>query len=321
VVLATGGYAGCYPNTTTTSLCDGSGLLAALAAGAELADLELVQFHPTAYAGPGPTFLLTEALRGAGARLVDRAGRRFLLDVDPRGELAPRAVVARAIAERLRADAGRAVYLDARHLGPSLLPVRFPGFVARCRAVGLDPLREPVPVAPAAHYTMGGVVTDATGRTGVPGLLAAGECARTGAHGANRLASNSLLEAVVFGRRAGGTAVAEAARPPSGPVRAAAPPAGAAPADERAVLRDAAGPLRSGGALRAGLLRLGLAPGLAGLLLRAALLREESRGAHVRTDHPEEDPAWRGLEVVTRRAGSGPPEVTARPRAAAVAAS
>jgi L-aspartate oxidase len=151
VVLATGGYAGRWPRTTTAELVDGSGLLAALAAGAELADLEMVQFHPTAYAGPGRTFLLTEALRGAGAWLVDASGRRFLRDVDERAELAPRAVVSRAIAERLLATGEPSVFLDARHLGPDLLRTRFPGFVARCGAVGLDPAREVVPVAPAAH--------------------------------------------------------------------------------------------------------------------------------------------------------------------------
>ena len=308
VVLATGGYAGRYPRSTTTSLCDGSGLLAALAAGAELADLEFVQFHPTAYAGAGPTFLLTEALRGAGAWLVDGAGRRFAFDADPRGELAPRAVVARAIAERLAAGEP-AVYLDARHLGRERLAARFPGFVARCRAVGLDPSERPVPVAPTAHYTMGGVITDLCGRTGVPGLLAAGECARIGVHGANRLASNSLLEAVVFGRLAGRAALAEAAGPPGGPTRAAeaAPPS----AGEGAVLAAAAGPLRSAGGLREGLRS---ATGLAALILRAALLREESRGAHVRTDRPEEDPAWAALEVVARR---DVPGVFARPRSPA----
>jgi L-aspartate oxidase len=295
VVLGTGGYAGRYARTTTSPLVDGSGLLAALAAGADLADLEMVQFHPTAYAGPGATFLLTEALRGAGAHVVDASGRRFLLEVDPRAELAPRAVVSRAIAERLAATGEPAVFLDARHLGRELLRTRFPGFVARCGRVGLDPAREPVPVAPAAHYTMGGIVTDADGRSGVPGLLAAGECARTGVHGANRLASNSLLEAVVFGRRAGVAAAAEASGRWAGPVRAAVPP------EDRPALGPAAGPLRSGGELRQELDRLGpAAAGLAGLVLRSALLREESRGAHVRTDHPAEDPAWARLEVVAR---------------------
>ena len=314
VVLATGGYAGRYPRSTTTPLCDGSGLLAALAAGAELADLELVQFHPTAYAGPGRTFLLTEALRGAGARLVDGAGRRFLLDADPRGELAPRAVVSRAIAERLAATGEPAVFLDARHLGGGdALAARFPGFVGRCRRVGLDPARDPVPVSPAAHYAMGGVVTDLSGRTRVPGLLAAGECARTGVHGANRLASNSLLEAVVFGRRAGATAAREAAGPASGRLQAA--PAAPASAEDGPALEAAAGPLRSADGL-ARALRGRDPAGLAGLVMRSALLREESRGAHVRTDLPAEDPGWAALEVVVRLDAGGAPEVAVRSRVA-----
>jgi L-aspartate oxidase len=309
VLLATGGYASRFPRTTTTALCDGSGLLVALAAGAELADLEMVQFHPTAYAGPGATFLLTEALRGAGATLLDGSGRRFLLDVDPRAELAPRAVVSRAIAEHLAATGEPSVFLDARHLGEETLAVRFPGFAARCRAVGLDPLRDLVPVAPAAHYTMGGIVTDRLGRTGVPGLLAAGECARTGLHGANRLASNSLLEAIVFGRRAARTALESAGGPVAGSVRTASPPA----AGDGPALDGAAGPLRSGPALAAALRRL-TRPGLAALVLRAALLREESRGAHVRTDHPDEVPSWAELEIVAALGEDGVPEVAARAR-------
>jgi L-aspartate oxidase len=314
VVLATGGYAGRFPRSTTTRLCDGSGLLAALAAGAELADLEMVQFHPTAYAGPGRTFLLTEALRGDGAWLVDCGGRRFLFDADERGELAPRAVVARALAERL-ASGEPAVFLDARHLGRARLSARFPGFTARCRRAGLDPSRELVPVAPAAHYAMGGVVTDLAGRTGVPGLWAAGECARTGVHGANRLASNSLLEAVVFGRRAGRGALREG-RAPARPLRAAVVPAGPAVDVERAALAAAAGPLRSAGELARALEGLGQAPGgLAALVLRSALLREESRGAHVRTDRPSEDAGWAAFEVVCGPGGL----VTARDRAAVAA--
>ena len=314
VLLATGGYAGLYPHSTTTPLCDGSGLLLAMAAGAELADLELVQFHPTAYAGPGRTFLVTEALRGAGARLVDRVGRRFLQEADPRGELAPRAVVARAIAERLAASGEPAVFLDARHLGRAKLARGFPGFVERCRQAGLDPVRELVPVAPAAHYTMGGIVTDAWGRTRVPGLLAAGECARTGVHGANRLASNSLLEAVVFGRRAARAALAGAADSPGGRLQATPPVPGCGEA-AGAILGRAAGPLRSAAGLRDGLDRLGSASaGLAGLVLRAALLREESRGAHVRTDRPGQDPRWAAMEVVATAGAGSAAEVSARPR-------
>jgi L-aspartate oxidase len=304
-VLATGGYAGLFERTTTTSACDGGGLLAALSAGAALADLEFVQFHPTAYAGGGRTFLLTEALRGAGAHLTDSAGRRFLLDADPRGELAPRAVVTRAIVE----TGLPRVFLDARHLGSETLSREFPGFLARCHGVGIDPLRDAVPIAPAAHYTMGGIVTDGWGHTGVPGLFAAGECARSGVHGANRLASNSLLEAVVFGRRAARAALAGGRRCAA---PAAVPPRATGSgrlglAEVRRILSDSAGPLRWAGGLEAGLERLTAERGaseraeaarqVACLVLRAALLRKESRGAHVRTDHPTEDPAWASREV------------------------
>jgi L-aspartate oxidase len=298
--------------------------MAALRAGAELADLEFVQFHPTAYAGPGRPFLVTEALRGAGAWLVDGDGRRFLLDVDPRGELAPRAVVARGIAERLAATGKPCVFLDARHLGAEQLGRHFPGFLARCRRAGHDPLQAPVPVAPAAHYTMGGVVTDGWGRTGVPGLLAAGECARTGVHGANRLASNSLLEAVVFGRRAGRTAEREAPRPVTNrSLRLAGPAAVGCGKDERDALGRGAGPLGSAPGLRAALARLDGrsmgSGGLAALVLRAALVRDESRGAHVRTDHPADDPAGAEAEVVFGAGGDGMPAVRARRGAGAAA--
>jgi L-aspartate oxidase len=315
-VLATGGYAGLFERSTTTPGCDGSGLLAALGAGAALADLEFVQFHPTAYAGSGPSFLLTEALRGAGAHLVDAGGTRLLAAADPRGELAPRAVVTRAVVEHLR-DTGEAhVFLDARHLGARRLREEFPGFLERCRRAGLDPTAAPVPVAPSAHYTMGGIVTDARGRTAVPRLLAAGECARTGVHGANRLASNSLLEAVVFGRRA---ARAAAEAPPlGGPITIATRGGGqggdraeALALDEvRRTLTDGAGPLRDRLGLERALRRLSRAGGAGGraeaarqvavLVLRAALTREESRGAHVRTDHPDEAQAWASREVVLR---------------------
>jgi L-aspartate oxidase len=318
-ILATGGYAGLFDRSTTTLGCDGSGLVAAHDAGATLADLEFVQFHPTAYGGEGATFLLTEALRGAGAHIIDERGRRFLTDADPRGELAPRAVVTRAIVEHLSATGRPCVFLDARHLGPRTLRHEFPGFLARCRGVGLDPESAPIPVAPAAHYTMGGVVTDSSGRTAVPGLLAAGECARTGLHGANRLASNSLLEAVAVGRRAAHAALATASSlPPGGPVGARrASPSGDAGAldlaEVRHILSQGAGPLRSAGTLEEALRQLAHAVGateaaetarrLSCMVLDAALAREESRGAHVRTDHPREIGAWAAREIVVTPAG------------------
>ncbi|HEX4216598.1 MAG TPA: FAD-dependent oxidoreductase [Candidatus Dormibacteraeota bacterium] len=309
-VLATGGYAGLFDPTTTSHLCDGTGMVMAHLAGAELADLEFVQFHPTVYAGAGDPFLLTEALRGAGAWVGDSRGRRFLFDSDPRGELAPRAVVTRAIAEHLRSTGERSVFLDARHLGAEVLRAHFQGFLANCRRSGIDPLADTVPIAPAAHYTMGGIDTDGWGRTTVPGLLAAGECARTGVHGANRLASNSLLEAVVFGRRAGASALGEVAG--RGPVHAVGPDAGGALTEDgvRGELSRGAGPLRDADGIRDSLTRLAGVRGatveaesarrLARLVLEAALLRVESRGAHVRTDHPEESAAWAAIELVTR---------------------
>jgi L-aspartate oxidase len=201
VVLATGG-AGClFRHTTNPDVATGDGVAAAARAGAEVADLEFVQFHPTALAVPG-TPLISEAVRGEGAVLRDAAGRRFLLEVDPRAELAPRDVVARAVWRRMAEQGGVPVVLDATHLGAERLAARFPGIDAACRAAGFDWSREPVPVVPAAHYAMGGVVTDLAGRTSLPGVWAVGEVANTGVHGANRLASNSLLEGAVFAERA-----------------------------------------------------------------------------------------------------------------------
>ncbi len=194
-MLATGGYAGLYGRTTNSRISNGKGILEAARAGARVADLEFVQFHPTVFDGAHP-FLITEALRGAGAILIDDQGERFV------DELLPRDQVARAVA----AQRGHA-FISAVDLDPDLLRHNFPNFIRNCRLVGIDPLRQPVPIAPAAHYTMGGVATDLDGRSSVEGLYAAGECARTGVHGANRLASNSLLEAAAFGRRAAAAAV------------------------------------------------------------------------------------------------------------------
>lgn len=218
VVLATGG-AGClFRYTTNPDVATGDGVAAAARAGAEVADLEFVQFHPTALAVPG-TPLISEAVRGEGAVLRDAAGRRFLLEVDPRAELAPRDVVARAVWRRMAEQDGAPVVLDATHLGAERLAARFPGIDAACRRAGFDWSREPVPVVPAAHYAMGGVVTDLAGRTSLPGLWAVGEVARTGVHGANRLASNSLLEGAVFAERAARDVAAAASAPGPSPVR------------------------------------------------------------------------------------------------------
>ncbi|MFE5673089.1 L-aspartate oxidase [Agromyces sp. NPDC056523] len=217
VVLATGG-AGClFRHTTNPDVATGDGVAAAARAGAVVADLEFVQFHPTALAVPG-TPLISEAVRGEGAVLRDADGRRFLFDVDSRGELAPRDVVARAVWRRMAEQEGAPVVLDATHLGAERLASRFPGIDAACRAAGFDWSRAPVPVVPAAHYAMGGVVTDLAGRASLPGLWAVGEVARTGVHGGNRLASNSLLEGAVFAERA----ARDVAAAPSAPVAATA---------------------------------------------------------------------------------------------------
>ncbi|HZK60407.1 MAG TPA: L-aspartate oxidase [Cryobacterium sp.] len=201
VILATGGAGSLYRHSTNPALATGDGVAAAWRAGASVADLEFYQFHPTALAVPG-TPLVSEAVRGEGAVLRNAKGERFMLALHPDAELAPRDVVARGIAREMAAQGGEPVRLDATALGRELLERRFPTITAACLAAGLDWAIESIPIAPAAHYWMGGVVTDAWGRSTIPGLYAVGEVARTGAHGANRLASNSLLEAAVFADRA-----------------------------------------------------------------------------------------------------------------------
>jgi L-aspartate oxidase len=273
--------------------------LAALA-GALIGDPEFVQFHPTAIdIGRDPAPLATEALRGEGARLIDRDGRAFMADYHPDAELAPRDVVARAI--HAEHEAGRGAFLDARAAVGEHFPDEFPAVFAACLSGGVDPRREPIPVAPACHYHMGGVVTDEHGRTSLPGLYAAGECASTGVHGANRLASNSLLEAAVFGTRVGRAAAREV-DPGTAPLRAAAPPDLPVPAlaelrqamsREAGVVRDAAGLGRlicRIDALEAAHGRS--APLVAARLIAAcALARRESRGAHFRLDaEPQAEP-------------------------------
>jgi L-aspartate oxidase len=283
-VLATGGYAGLYGRTTNSRISNGKGILEASRAGARVADLEFVQFHPTVYDG-AQSFLITEALRGAGATLVDDEGERFV------DELLPRDQVARAVA----AHRGRA-FISAMHLDPDLLRHNFPNFMRNCRLVGIDPLRQPVPIAPAAHYTMGGVVTDLDGRSTVDGLYAAGECARTGVHGANRLASNSLLEAAAFGRRAG-AAAAGALKVGSGGHGAPRPwrRGTLTVAQVGELLDSAAGVLRTGSELKAALSRLRSgavsaaaadAAEMASMICAAALARPASIGAHQRQDEP-----------------------------------
>lgn len=302
VVLATGGAGQLYRHTTNPAVVTGDGLAAALRAGAATADLELYQFHPTTLALPGG-FLVSEAVRGEGAVLRDAAGERFLLGVHPDAELAPRDVVARAIAERMRRQGGLPVHLDARAIDPSVLAQRFPTISAACRANGLSLADDLLPVTPAAHYWMGGIATDLDGRTSLPGLLAVGEVARTGVHGANRLASNSLLEGVVFARRA--ASALDSLPRGSGPDT---PPIALAPmALDRAALqeamwsgaglsRDAAGLTAAREALRACALPAPLElrtledanlRTCALALIDAALARTRSVGAHHRTDSPD----------------------------------
>jgi L-aspartate oxidase len=293
VVLATGGIGGLYAVTTTPAELTGDGLGLAAMAGALISDPEFVQFHPTAIdVGRDPAPLATEALRGEGAVLVDRSGRRFMGDYHPAAELAPRDVVARAIhAER---GAGRGAFLDAREAVGEAFPHEFPGVFAACLAGGVDPRTQPIPVAPACHYHMGGIATDALGRTSLPGLYAAGECASTGVHGANRLASNSLVEAAVFGARAGRAAAAEI-EAPSAPLHAIAAPALPAPALQQlrgamsrdaGVVRDAAGLSRLLAEIDELEVRHGRCAALVAARLAAAcaLARSESRGAHFRAD-------------------------------------
>ncbi|HKH16931.1 MAG TPA: FAD-dependent oxidoreductase [Solirubrobacteraceae bacterium] len=289
VILASGGAAALWSRTTNPPGSYGSGLLLARAAGADLADLEFVQFHPTAVVGiPGREgFLVSEAVRGEGATLHDAAGERFV------DELQPRDAVARAM-HRLLAETGApAVYLDMTAIDPA----RFPNVVAALRESGHDPATERVPVSPASHYMMGGIASDLNGRSTVAGLYAVGECACTGLHGANRLASNSLSECFVFGHRAARAGLDDPA-PRRQSALAAAPDADLAPAPTRetraAMWRDA-GLERNAPGLR----RLLDDPHpLARLVAASALAREESRGAHARADHPACDAALDGRHSV-----------------------
>jgi len=326
VILASGGAGQVYRVTTNPVVATGDGIAAAWRAGAEIADMEFVQFHPTALdSASSPKFLITEALRGEGAYLLDCDHRRFMPDIHPLAELAPRDVVSREI-ERVMHRCGRPnVWLDARHLGAEFLAHRFPTVTEGCHEAGFDISRDLVPVAPAAHYLIGGVRVDVDGRTSLPGLYAAGECAASGLHGANRLASNSLLEGLVFSRRIVRALELDEGRRVPGRIQVTVDePVGSDQRTVRAALQTVMG--RQAGVTRAGEGLTSAAASIAdltadlggtdlhaietrnllvnaALIVAAARVREESRGTHFRSDHPERDDArWRSHAVWQRGA-------------------
>lgn len=336
IVLASGGAGQLFSHTTNPQVATGDGLALGYRAGAELADIEFYQFHPTALAIPGlPSFLISEAVRGEGAYLRNAAGDRFMLRVDPRGELAPRDVVARAISAEMQRSGATQVYLDLSHLPHETVRSRFPTIDAYCKKAGLDMTTDPLPVAPAAHYLMGGLQTNLWGETNVPGLYACGEVACTGVHGANRLASNSLLEGLVFGARIVERTTRETAR------EAALSDANAFRICELAAVSADQGPLekpslpalqklmwnqvglmRDEAGLRAA--RTELAPWqnalpeprtpadhefknmilIGSLMATAAIERRESRGGHCRRDFPDADTQWRRHIVLSKAAAA-----------------
>ncbi|GGZ23263.1 L-aspartate oxidase [Streptomyces nitrosporeus] len=347
VVLATGGMGQVFSSTTNPPVSTGDGVALALRAGAEVSDLEFVQFHPTVlFLGAdreGQQPLVSEAVRGEGAHLVDAQGTRFMLGQHELAELAPRDVVAKAITRQMHLHGTEHMYLDARHFGAAMWERRFPTILAACRAHGIDPVTEPVPVAPAAHYASGGVRTDLRGRTTVPGLYACGETACTGVHGANRLASNSLLEGLVFAERIADDIVAAGPRerPVPAPRGAGDPaPVPLLAAESRTeiqrIMTRGAGVIRSAEGLAAAAGQLeelrrtaeaaGEEPGAAKdavpgveaweatnlllvsrVLVAAARQREETRGCHWREDRPDrDDTEWRRHIIVRTAPGRQP---------------
>ncbi|ADB35443.1 L-aspartate oxidase [Kribbella flavida DSM 17836] len=319
VILASGGLGQLYAATTNPSVSTGDGMALALRAGAKVRDLEFVQFHPTVLwlgkSAKGQQPLVSEAVRGEGAFLVDHEGNRFMQGRHELADLAPRDVVAKAIMRQMLATGKDHVLLDARHFGDEKWRVRFPTILASCRSHGIDPVRELIPVAPACHYSSGGVWTDLHGQTSVPGLYACGEVACTGVHGANRLASNSLLEGLVFARRITDSLAAEL--PPLRELAVDHRVPGLVDADVvpelQRVMTVGAGVIRSAAGLADAGERLGKLieqpatdPGtpsweatnlatVASALVAAATVREESRGSHWREDHPDRDDArWSG---------------------------
>ncbi len=332
-ILCAGGSGQLYRETTNPPVATGDGVALAYRAGAQLRDMEFVQFHPTVlYIAGSSRTLITEALRGEGAHLVDRFGRRFMPEYDPRAELAPRDVVSRAIVAQMEKTGSTHVFLDLSHLDPQHIRQRFPGLVATCARFNLDVARDRIPVRPAAHYMIGGVVVDRWGRTTLPGLWAAGEVTSSGLHGANRLASNSLLESLVYGAQVGQGA-AEAARemPPElqvPPLQKSGEPSGPrAPLDVedlrrslQALMWRQVGIRRTGSGLEEALAtitewgryvwpqqldsprawELQNMLTVAYLITRAALNRQESRGVHYREDFPEPSPQWQRHQVFCR---------------------
>ncbi|MDX1978218.1 MAG: L-aspartate oxidase [Pseudanabaenaceae cyanobacterium bins.68] len=328
VVLATGGGAQVFSQNTNPPSSTGDGVAIAWRAGAVVRDLEFVQFHPTALAIPGaPRFLISEAVRGEGAYLIDQKGDRFAFNYDPRGELAPRDVVSRAVFSHLRQTSAPTVFLDLQAIAPERIAYRFPNIIKICHQWQIDIFAQPIPVTPAAHYCMGGIVTDSHGATSIPGLYAVGESASTGVHGANRLASNSLLECFVFGER---LAAQVRSLAPEHMVKSL-PPYHYPPALEHQGLEilalkqqlqelvwAAAGIVRDRVQLETALgqiqawqqqllawranTRLWVESrnltDFAALLVRSALFRTESRGAHFRQDFPDTDQAWQVHSVI-----------------------
>jgi L-aspartate oxidase len=318
VVLATGGMGQIYSSTTNPSVSTGDGVALALRAGATVTDVEFVQFHPTSFVSAGVTSvqrpLISEALRGEGAHLVDEAGKRFMVGQHELAELAPRDVVAKGIHRVLLSTGTDHVYLDARHLGGEFLEHRFPTILASTRAAGVDPATDLIPVAPAAHYASGGVRTDLAGRTSIPGLYACGEVACTGVHGANRLASNSLLEGLVFAKRIAGDIARDL--PPQADPAAPVPTPGwvvdpAIRADLQRTMTRGAGVLRSADSLTTAAGELSRLAGseanprnaaweatnlltVASALVASARTRRETRGCHWREDYPVAEDEWRG---------------------------
>jgi len=342
-ILATGGAGQLYRESTNPPGASGDGMALAWRAGAELRDMEFMQFHPTVlYIAGGSRSLITEAVRGAGAHLVDKDGRRFMPEFDSRAELAPRDVVSRAITVVMHRTHHANVYLDLSHLDPTMVRERFPGMAAICGQFGLDLARDRIPVRPGAHYMIGGVKVDEMGRTDIPGLFAAGEVTSSGLHGANRLASNSLLEGLVYGARAGEAAAAEVlAEGSRGDDEFHVPPiaqpkvsadggdAGLDLADIRNSLRSLmwrhVGVERSGDSLAEALAtvegwcryvlpqqfadpqgwQLQNMLEVARLMIRGAIRRDETRGVHFRADHPDTSEAWR-VHIAWHRGAAEP---------------